>query len=98
MAEGHNSKKVIFPVTDVEKSTIPWIKSSQIYLKEKLGRDPESFAVSSNGNVDLIFSGQGNSFQTALNVAFNSHYPLVLSPDMIWLYMHRPGTIFPHQR
>ena len=58
MAERHTSKKVTFPVSDVEKSTKPWIKSSQIKLKEKLGRDPESFAVSSKGNVDLIFSGQ----------------------------------------
>ena len=82
----YGSEKVTFPVTDVKKSTKPWIKSNQIELKEKLGRDPESFAVSSNGNVgDLIFSGQGNSLETALHVAFNSHYPLVLSPDMIWL-------------
>ena len=60
MAERHSSKKVTFSVSDVEKSTKPWIKSSRIELKEKLGRDPESFAVSSNGNVeDLIFFRSG---------------------------------------
>ena len=72
-----------FSVSNVVVSTEGLKTASKLRLGEKIGRKPESYALSLSNVVETSIAM--NSFVNAVHLAFSHHYPLVLSPDMIWL-------------
>ena len=58
--------------------------SSKEAMNSKLGYSPESISDNDGCMVEYMFS-EMNSFVKAVHAAFASHYPLILSPDMVWL-------------
>ncbi len=51
-------------------------------LTKKLGGAPESFGLT---KPNLIGKSICHSFLEALHLSYSDHYPLIISPDMIWL-------------
>ena len=82
MASGRNKSTFSISGTDRAKKKLPTI-SAKKGIASKLGYSPES--VSDHEGVLLKQPENIHSFARAVHVAFASHYPLVLSPDMIWL-------------
>jgi hypothetical protein len=72
-----------FSFSDVQKCTKGLKTAKGLRLDEKIGCKPESYALSLSNVVETNIAM--NSFVNAVHLAFSHHYPLVLSPDMIWL-------------
>jgi hypothetical protein len=72
-----------FSFSDVQKCTKGLKTAKGLRLDEKIGCKPESYALSLSNVVETSIAM--NSFVNAVHLAFSHHYPLVLSPDMIWL-------------
>ena len=78
-----------FPVdhVDVCKDTLPRVKAER-NLKNLVRGKIESHYEPEIGVVDYGYDYDGNSlngFVAAVDFAFRKHYPLVLSPDSVWL-------------
>ena len=72
-----------FQVDPVVKATQP-IKSrnEKEMIAEQTRVVPESYSLPSSG---VAISSGTNSFVSAVHMAYDQHYPLVLSPDAIWM-------------
>lgn len=75
-----------FLVDNVKKATVPYPKTNlNATLTHKIEAKPESYSKFPD-YLDPIGAGfHRNSFVGAVHAAYDMHYPLVLSPDMIWL-------------
>lgn len=81
-------KGITFTVDDVEGGTKPLPQRSANEVVTKLLNSPDQKIESwSRNKTDLIHYDYPviHPFLLALNTAYDQHYPLVLSPDMIWL-------------
>ena len=74
-----------FKVDEVEKSTavLPTADIQKV-ITWKIGVKPESFFKFPESLSPVHRDGIKNPFIGAVHTAYNTHYPLVLSPDMIW--------------
>jgi len=72
-----------FQVSDVSPSTRPLTAVSlaaSLYLRQN-----QLTAEAAGANAPSLVLGRGNAFLGAAHAAFDGHYPLVLSPDDVWL-------------
>lgn len=74
---------ITFAVSDVERATeaLQGQVSVEGALVAKVRRRLEAVG----GNAARLVESQGHGFLAAVGMAFDRHYPLVLSPDDVWL-------------
>ena len=73
-----------FPVDDVERKTFPmWERDALEIITEMSGMiKPEAWSTPIHSPVGWSTS---NGFVLAVHLAYASHYPLVLTPDAVWM-------------
>lgn len=72
---------ITFPVSDVTRAREP-LRMHADPPRELLGRPVEAWGSS---GATTLFPAQRNGLLEAVHWAFASHYPLVLTPDTVWL-------------
>ena len=88
--ESKNHKSHTFEVHDVIKSdkVLAAVSKPAQVVHERCGSViPEAFSAFSHTPFESVenYEPMANAFITAVHTAFSHHYPLVLSPDAIWL-------------
>jgi len=74
---------ITFAVTKVDRADKPLPSTT---IVESIGnRANRSFEAGACNSSKLVESGGMHGFLAAVHAAFDSHYPLVLSPDDVWL-------------
>ena len=76
---------VKFDVDNVQTGVKIVTQSSCEYMKKKLSGTIESFGITNDDFIGKAYCGYPNEFLNAVNLAFRHHYPLIISPDMIWI-------------
>ncbi|MBC8138122.1 MAG: DUF4419 domain-containing protein, partial [Fibrella sp.] len=79
---------ITFAVSDVKRATRPLPEVSYPEgLAATIGRDGVALEAYSRDTKPLVSPGTepAHTFLYAVNLAYDEHRPLVLSPDMIWL-------------
>jgi hypothetical protein len=80
-ATGQRTAGITFPVCDVPRSTHRLMTADyRAAVERRIGK----FEAASHSNRHLVPT-HANGLLEATYLAFSSHYPLVLTPDMIWL-------------
>lgn len=78
-------QSITFAVDDVEKATSPYTALSLLdALTDKIEVTPESCFRLPDSLILAEANSIENSFVGAVHAAYARHYPLVISPDMIW--------------
>ncbi|XP_077977172.1 uncharacterized protein LOC144432769 [Glandiceps talaboti] len=77
------NKGVTFPVSDVEVCKTPIPPTS--YMKSVTPRLKQKVESCFYGNSNIVSHGNLHALVASVHDAFHDHYPIVLSPDMIWL-------------
>ncbi|XP_070532260.1 uncharacterized protein [Ptychodera flava] len=84
--EGNSNKKVAamtFDVAEVPPGTKPLRATTR--SENLTARIKQKIESSYQTNVNIVSSGGLHGLVQAVDLAYDNHYPLVLSPDMIWL-------------
>jgi len=72
---------ITFQVSDVERATAPLRMRDQEAPRALLGRPVEAWG----GGAPVVFPVHDHGLLRAVQWAFAGHYPLVLTPDAVWL-------------
>jgi len=74
---------VTFKVSDVKKEDVKLqMDSYEFALKERIGQNIESYG---KKDINEMCICEFHPFVQMLHVSFSNHYPIVISPDMMWL-------------
>ena len=76
-----------FKVDDVDKATSPLpqaVSWEKLFTQRCNQTKPESYSPAS-ASWEPLYSRGSNGFLEAINAAYDGHYPLVLSPDAVWM-------------
>ena len=74
-----------FQVDEVQKAAVPCKASEPLEIVTSYTRAKPESCFQFPDSLDAVCSGlTRNSFVGAVHLAYSQHYPLVLSPDMLW--------------
>ena len=89
MKTSKKASGLTFSVSDVKLATkplpeIPYQQAAARLVRDSVERPLESWSQNAG---KLLQYGGDNNFVVVLNLAYNDHRPITLSPDMIWLLL-----------
>ena len=88
MAWSSEKASFTFKVDDVEQATtsLSPAKNWEKLITSRCGVKPESYSKPMSGWTPTYgYGGHNHALLEAINTAYDKHYPLVLSPDAVWL-------------